>query len=217
MEYKKENFNKHINTIIPNGFNKVGAYCMFQKEMNNRIEIIYYSHRDYFPHRVYIEGVSAEIVFPKVENVLYPLLDKYNIQQRYGKYTMHTALHDIDCIDYSKLNIGIHNDESFQVVAKEVKKIVKYGAIPFFEEYDTLEKVADLLSDKTPEKIVPYMQGAILFPKTILILKIAKHTKFEEKLVEFREVLKQYAEKKEIYKQMLILYDNLFAENIKEL
>lgn len=215
MVYNKENFNKHINTIKPNGFNKVGTYCMFQKEMNNRIETIYYSHRDYFPHGVYIEGISVEIVFPEVENILCSLLDKYNIQQRYGNCTIYTALRDIEGIDYSKFDIEIQNDESFQVVAKEVKKIVKYGAMPFFETYDTLEKVADLLSDKTPEEVVPYIQGAILLPKTILILKIAKHTKFEEKLIEFREVLKQYAKKKEIYKQMLILYDDLFAEDLK--
>jgi hypothetical protein len=217
MVYNKESFNKHINAIIPDRFNRVETYCMFQKEIHNHMEIIYYSHRDYFPHGVYIEGASAEIVFPEVESILNSLLDKYNIQQRYGNCTIHAALHNIEGIDYSKFNIEIHDDESFQIVAAEIKKIVKYGAMPFFEKYDTLEKVADLLADKTPEEIVPYIQGAILFPKTILILKIAKHKRFEEKLIEFREVLKQYTEEKEIYKQMLMLYDNLFADDLKRL
>jgi hypothetical protein len=210
----KNIFNSYLSKLVDEDFSFSPDWGKWELCRINRVERINISYREY-PSSFYIEGLSASIIFSEVENVINEMLDKYKIQQKYGDKTIKESLHNIEGIDYSKFNIEIHDNESFQVLSEEMKKIVKYGAIPFFERYQTLKNIADLLADKTPEEVVPYIQGSILLPKTILILKIAKHEKFEEKLIEFRDVLVQYTEKREIYKQMLILYDNLFADDLK--
>jgi hypothetical protein len=212
----KGEFNNCLSKLVNEDFSFDPNLGSWERMRKIRIERINIGYNEY-PGSYYPKGMGAYIKFNDVEDILNKVLDKYKIQQRYGNETIRSVLFNLEGVDYGKFKTKIHDDESFQVVAEEIKKIVKYGAMPFFERFQTLENVADLLADKTPEEVVPYIQGSILLPKTILILKIAKHKRFEEKLIEFREVLKQYTEKKEIYKQMLILYDNLFADDLKRL
>ena len=216
MVYLKENFNKDINTLIPLGFTRVKKYCQFEKKYDNRVETIYYSHRDYPPHGFYIDGISAEIYFYEVEEILKRYLEKYNIQNNYGNSTIHKSFVGIDKVDYTKFKIEIHDEATFNEVAAEVKKIVEYGAMPFFEKYETLTDVANLLATATIEEIVQYIQGGILLPKTVLILREANHPQYFERLKEFYIVLKEYA-KQERYASLLKLYEDLFSEDLKKL
>jgi hypothetical protein len=186
------------------------------KKLHDRQEVIDIGYRTYYPNMFQLYTPFLYIYFNEVETILGEYLKEYDIKNIWGiSRTIQRSLRDIEGIDYSKFETKIHDEESFQIVAEEIKKIIEYGAMPFFEKYSTLESVANLLSDKKPEEIVPYIQGAILFPKTILILKLAKHTTYEEKLIEFREALAIYAKKKEIYKQILMIYDDLFSEDLK--
>ena len=213
MVYNKKDFNRHINTIIPKSFSQVKTYCMFQKKIDDRMEIIYFPHRDYFPHGVYMEGVSVEITFPKVENVLRSVFYKYNIQQKYNNSTVHTALNNIKDINYLKFETEIHDDASFQVVAEEVKKIVEYGAIPFFEKYQTLEEVHNYAMSLQVDDYPNFFLGDGPF-KLMIIKKIIKQNDYEDYANKMVEVWTKNAIE---YPQYFKDYDKIVVELKKTL
>jgi hypothetical protein len=212
----KNIFNKNLGDLVNDDFAFNADLGKWERQKANRIEQIFIGYNEY-PGSYYPKGMSVSIKFTEVEDILNKVLDKYQIQQRYGESTVHSVLHDIADVDYDKFKIEIHDESSFQTVAEEIKKTVEYGAWPFFEKYSTLDKIADLLVDKEPEEIVPYIQGSILFPKTILILKETKHPLYKEKLMKFQKVLEQYVRKEDRYKQMLNVYNDLFSKDLKVL
>jgi hypothetical protein len=106
-------------------------------------------------------------------------LDKYNIQQRYGNCTIHTALHNIKGIDYSKFNIEIQDEASFQIVAEEIKKIVKYGAMPFFEKYQTLEKVWEDMENMEGREMANFIAQPLPI-RRMIIKKLCKDKDYEQ-------------------------------------
>ena len=219
MVYLKEHFCKDIELLKPEGYNVKYSFgsVRFEKKEKDRLLRIGIGYNEYFPHSAIIKGVSAYIYIEGVEDVFSCFLDKYKIPKSYGDSTIRQSLMVVDEVNYSVFDSEIHDEKSFQIIAKELTKIIDYGALPFFEKHDTLEKVADLLSQKKPEEVVPYIQGAILFPKTILILRLARHPQFKEKLLEYRRVLELQAKKNEVYKNMLLVYDDLFSEDLKDL
>lgn len=218
MVYNKSDFKKHIETIKVNGFkikSAIQAY-LYEQKKNDRIETITISYRSYAPHGFYVDGVSASIYFNAVEEIIDPLLEKYQIKGQYGNTTIRKSFVRLTNVDYSKFQLEINNEASFNTVAEEIKQILNFGVMPFFEQYNSLLQVADLLAGKKPEEVVPYIQGPILFPKTILILKLTKHSSFMNKLKEYYDVLVIQSEKHEVYMQMLAIYKDLFFEDIKE-
>jgi hypothetical protein len=54
-------------------------------------------------------------------------------------------------------------------------------------------------------------------PKTVLILKLSKHPYFKKKLIEFYAIIRQYSQKNTESLPYLGLYNELFAEDLKEL
>jgi hypothetical protein len=113
-------------------------------------------------------------------------LDKYNIQQRYGNCTIHTALHNIKGIDYSKFNIEIHDEASFQIVAEEIKKIVKYGAMPFFERYQTLEEIHNYANQLSLEEYSRFFSGYGSLKMVIIkkLLNIDDYENYSYKMIQ---------------------------------
>lgn len=138
-----------------------------------------------------------------------------NFKINNDQYTVGKSLQAMEDINYKMFETDIHDEASFLLVANEVKKIIEKGVLPFFDKYSSLQSVADLLADKKPEEIVPYIQGPILLPKTILILRESRHPEYRKKLKEFFIVLKEYAEKKESYKPFLGVFNELFSEDLK--
>lgn len=188
------------------------------KKLQDRQEEIIIGYRTFYPNMFQIYRPSVYIYFDIVENIIEESVQKCNIQKTWGDGgTIHTTLNGVLDIDYNVFETKISDENNFRLVSDEIVKLVEKGAMPFFEKYQTLKDVADLLADKTPEEVVPYIQGVILLPKTILILKMSNHPMYKEKLIEFRKVLATYVNKKDIYKQMLIVYDDLFADDLKGL
>lgn len=213
MVYLKNVFESQIQSLCPEGFEKDKNLSLFKRVEKTNIKRIHISVNEYFPHSAQVVGVSVDIKFDATENILNPLLLKYNLTE--GISTIGKVMNDVKDVNYSVLDTEIYNDVTFNIVAVEIKKILDIGVLPFFEKYNSLYNVASLLSDKKPEEIVPYIQGAILLPKTVLILKQVNHPNYKNKLVEFYQVLLQYAEKKESYRVFFKIFNELFGGDLK--
>jgi hypothetical protein len=215
MIYTKEDFKRDIHQVGIKDFELKGVVqgWLFVRDLHYRSEKINISYRDYAAHGFYIDGVSVGITFTEIENILNPLLLKYGVAK--DTSTISKVMNNVNGINYSVFGTEINSQATFNIVATEVKKILDIGVLPFFEKYNSLHSVADLLYDKKPEEIVPYIQGAILLPKSILILKQAGHPNYRNKLTEFHQVLIQYAERKDIYKLYLKIFNELFEEDLK--
>ena len=212
MVYNKADFKQHIETIQIGGFklkSAVQAY-LFIRRQSDRTETITLSYRSYAPHGFYIDGVSVDIYFNEVENIL----EQHDLGEEY-KSTFGKAFQDLQDVDYQKLSTEINSDESFAIVKSVIEKIIEKGVKPFLSRFTTLEEIAIFLADKKFEEIVPYIQGAILLPKTVLIMKLAKHPDFKKRLVEFRNVLLDYANTNNKYQILLNKYDTVFADDLK--
>ncbi len=213
---KKEEFKINISKLLlDNSFMIQGdsQTIIFKQDKGISKREIVFGYMDFSPSGFRFRYPFIKVLFRNVEDILksvYTRLNKNYIESG----TIHKVLNKLEGVDYSVLEMTIDSNETFQKVEVEIQKIIQDGAIPFFEQYDTLEKVADLLADKTPYEVVPYIQGAILFPKTILILKLTNHPNFNEKLIEFYEVLKEQAEKKDTYKDILAVFMELFKEDL---
>ena len=217
MVYNKADFKNYISALEIEGFeleSAVQAYLFVRKKADRR-ETITISYKDYSPHGFYIAGVSADRFLNEIEDILASLLLKHGIKEAY-RSTIGKSFQGIEGINYDAFNIEVNSEPSFNEVIGEVKKIVDEFALPFFDKYNSLGNFADLLADKKPEEIVPYMRGPILLPKTVLILREAQHPEYKNKLNEFFLVLGQYAEIKESYRPFLSVFKEMFSRDLED-
>ena len=187
------------------------SWTQWYEDRSNRIIIGYGGYPD--AYRIYTP--TADIYFDEVENYLSPFYKKHNIQET-SQSTIRKVFQDLKDVNCTILETKIKDDESFNTVKREIQKIINEGALPFIKKYSSLKSVSELLAFKSAEEIVTYIQGAKLLPKTVLILKLSGHPQFKEKLIEFYGILKQYAQKKSIYLSYLNLFNELFAEDLKD-
>jgi hypothetical protein len=174
----KNIFNKNLRDLVNDSFAFNADGGKWERQKENRIEQIFIGYNEY-PGSYYPKGMSVSIKFMEVEDILNQLLDKYQIQQRYGESTIHSVLHNIAGVDYDKFKIEIHDESSFQTVAEEIKKIVEYGALPFFEKYSTLEKVFEAM-EQMPIKQMAKFIGQPLPQRRMVIKKLCKDIHYEE-------------------------------------
>jgi hypothetical protein len=142
------------------------------------------------------------------------LLESHGLGKEY-KSTFGKAFQDLQGVDYEKLSTEINSKESFAIVENEIVNIFEKGVKPFLSRYTSLEEIADFLADKKPVEIVPFIQGSILYPKTVLIMKLAKHPNFQKRLIEFRNILSENVDASPRYPILLEKYDTLFSEDLK--
>lgn len=212
MVYNKEDFKKHIETIKIDGFklkSAVQAY-LFTRKQNDKTETITISYRSYAPHGFYIDGLSADIYFNEVEEIL----EKHELGQEY-KSTVGKSFQSIEGINYELLKTKINSDESFAIVKSEIENVLEKGVKPFLSRFSSLEEIANFLVNKKPVEIVPYIQGSILYPKTVLILKLANHADFNKRLIDFRNILIDNVDENKRYPILLKKYDKLFETDLE--
>ncbi|RPH25462.1 MAG: hypothetical protein EHM93_19970 [Bacteroidales bacterium] len=182
MVYNKADFKKHIETLQIAGFkikDTVQAFLFIRKQ-HNRIETITISYRDYAPHGFYIDGVSVDIYFEEVENILALTNEKLNIRSRYGKTgTIQRVFTKLPDINYSVFESEINNESAFNQVAVEVEKIIRLGALPFFEQFRTLQNVIEESEKMVLEEMANFI-GQPLPQRRMIIKKLCKDPHFEE-------------------------------------
>lgn len=214
--YTKKDFENQMQTLQFKGFNfkKEVQGFSWKQEIDSRVNQIIIGYKVY-PGSFYMQTPFVSILFIEIENILKNSCENSGIRQDYSQYTIHAQLGNLQDVNYQVFDTEINDETTFLLVANEVKKVIEKGAFPFFDKCNALPMVANLLADKKPEEIVQYIEGPILLPKTILILREANHPEYKKKLNEFFLVLKQYADKKESYRPFLNVFNNLFSDEIK--
>ncbi|HEY9007324.1 MAG TPA: hypothetical protein VIM75_14385 [Ohtaekwangia sp.] len=169
MTYNKEDFYKHVATIVPKGFNMVKDSCMFERLFSDRKEIIHFSHNDYFPHGVFIKGVIVKTYYNKVEELMMKAFHDTGIERLHGDTgTITQLLTSIEDVNYQILDTEISNNVTFDIVAIELKKIVEKGAFPFFEYYKTLQVLYEETEKMELEKMADFIGQPLPFRRMII-------------------------------------------------
>lgn len=162
--------------------------------------------------RYFLQIPFASIRFHAIEDKINKTSNELGIVVNESDYTIKSKSLEINEFNYSVFETRIDNQEIFEAVFEAEKKYLQKSIFPFFDKYQNLNNVADLLSTLKPQEVVPYIHGAKLFCKTIFILKETNHPKFAEKRNEYHSVLKAQASKKEVYAEQLKLFEALFFE-----
>jgi len=181
----KSKFNDYLSKLVDESFSFNSDWGTWERFKETRIERINIGYNEYLGS-YYLKGMGVYIRFNEVEDILNKVLDKYKIQQRYGDETIRSVLNDIEGIDYNKFNMEIHDESSFQVVAEEIKKIVEYGAMPFFEKYKTLEVIHNHAKQLSLDEYSQFFSGYGSFKMMIIkrLLKINDYEDYSKKIVQ---------------------------------
>jgi len=214
MVFLKEDLIKCVETTKPEGFELIyhtGVihFVNLNSLSENRIGITF-AH--YFPHSITFTGISNSITYKIIEDILFQ--NSKNLGLEYSSASSFRSSVGSNSSKYSVVDKKIESESQFLELKPNIEYIINNYCLPFFEKYQDLYNVAELLSSLKPQEVVPYIQGAKLFCKTILILRESNHPRFQEKRDEFYEVLKKQANKKEVYKQQLKLFESLFYSEV---
>ena len=179
MVYTRASFNGHVKSIVPDGFSQVGSESMFERIFADRKEVIYYSHSDYFPHGVYVQGVIVKTYFFKVEELLDKMFIASSVKNSYGDTgTISKSLINIEGINYKAFDIEIKDDDTFSSVASEIKKLIQKGAMPFFERYQTLQVVFEETENMPIEQMSNFIGQPLPF-RRMMIKKLCNDPGYE--------------------------------------
>jgi hypothetical protein len=208
--YNKQDFYKHISSIKPKGFYFSKNAPVFVREGDDCKVFINIQSREYYPHGCFIDGVSVHIVFNSVESILKPLYIEEGIHNS-DNYTIKNSLLNIKGVNYERFEQEVNSDISFSNIVNDLNLLIS-AALMFCDKFTTVSDVAEFLSDKKANEIVDWIQGSILFPKTVLILYIAKHAEFNNKREEFYELINVQASRKRQSVPHLNVFKKLFYE-----
>ncbi len=217
MVYNKENFKKQVEQLNPKGFEMESSFgsIRFVKKEQSRVLTIGVGYNEYFPHSAVIKGVSADIYIYDIENIINPILDKYGIEQRYGETTIIRSFRTLEGIDYSKLDVEINDDKTFNEVAEVVEKIISDGALLFFERFKDIKSVSEQLAVMSEEEVSNFIVG-IVGIKVPLIKKLAHAPDFQIELENRNRFYSSEVFKyPKYFKDHEKVFNEIFAEDLK--
>ncbi|TNV71533.1 hypothetical protein FGO68_gene10986 [Halteria grandinella] len=206
------------NAILLDGFkfgHDVTAFY-WQKEADGVINRIEVGYRKY-PGSFYLHTPLAMVKFNEMEDIIHEYIQKYGIENSYGEYTIQSRFRDLPEVDYSKFDIEIHDEASFNEVVTEVNKIIEYGAMPFFEKFKTLQDVNKSLNEMDEVEISRFVSG-IVGIKIPLIKKLINASDFKDELLKKKE---WYIDREEFknhrhFKDHDLVFNDLFSEDLRE-
>jgi len=182
MVYNKADFKKHIETLQIAGFKVKSAVqaFLFVRKQKDKTETITVSYRDYAPHGFYIDAVSSDIYFNKVEGFLSESFNKTKITSRWGETgTITKVFVNLQTVDYSAFDTEVNDEASFMKVAREIEKVFNIGALPFFEKYNALEKVWEETEKMPIEEMVKFIGQPMPF-RRMIIKRLCNDANYEE-------------------------------------
>jgi hypothetical protein len=216
MAFNKKELDQSFKSFSIDGFifkKEIMGYS-WTKEYSNRKEKIIIGYRGY-PDSYVIYTPTVDIYFNEVENIINPLLDEFNIQNRYGNTTIQKSLIKIEGVDYSKLETEINNQSTFDMVTDEINKIISLGAMPFFEKYTSLKTVNEDLTEMSEDELSNFISG-IIGVKLPLIKKLTYSSDFKTELLERNAFYIGEAFKyPQYFKDHEKVFDALFSEDLK--
>lgn len=212
--YIKETFIKDIEELLPQNFTSLHdfGYTGFINETGNCTQTISFGYTEYFPHTAEFVGISAHVDFKDYEAILENAQKELNIPiTKRNTIRMSIAHCTIDA--HKSVIKKVSSSKDFDSIKADFNKIVLGPTREFFNENSTIDKISKKLEPLQPKDVVQFIQGAPLFSRTILILKLGKSPLYEEKCKEYRDVLLNQVDKtkKESYRNELKLFNYLFA------
>jgi hypothetical protein len=190
---------ERVSNILPDfKFKKVPGGCSFSRpnRLLNRVDILGFSINNY-GNQHSLNSIYTGIAFNEVEDIVNPLLVKYKLFDKAiinNSTTVSVSMGTKNTIGYDFLiNSTIQDDESFEKVFDPVTRLIHQDVLPFFLQYSNLGVLANKLAELSPKEILPFIFGPQLFLKTVAILCLANHTKYEARKNEFFEELKTRA------------------------
>lgn len=182
MVYNKKDFDKAIIQLKPEGFEMVSSFgsTRFVKKEINRTLIIGIGYNEYFPHGAYVKGVVVSIYYDNVEKLMNRLFTETQITNLSGDSgTISRSLFDIGGINYSVFETEISNNETFGIVALEIKKLIDKAALPFFEDYKTLQKVFEDTEKMEIERMANFIGQPLPF-RRMIIKKLCNDSRYDD-------------------------------------
>jgi len=125
-------FNSKLSDYIP-GFEFLSDRWEWRQKEANRVLRIFISYDNYSPGYFKWSGMGGGIIFSEIEDILTPILKKYDINTLYHDNTVKIVYKNISEIDKTVFMQPITDDDSFSSVAIEIKKLVDEGAFPFLQ------------------------------------------------------------------------------------
>lgn len=121
MVYLKNVFESQIQSLCPEGFEKDKNLSLFKRVEKTNIKRIHISANEYFPHSAQVVGVSVDIKFDAIENILNPLLLKYGLTESIS--TIGKVMNDVKDVNYSVLDTETRRNRSLYSRSHLIAKI----------------------------------------------------------------------------------------------
>lgn len=139
--WNKSIFNNNLSNIVVHNFKFISEWGKWELKEENRTLNIHIGYNEYYGSSFYVKGISADIYYPEVENVLENFKKIHFPDKHFGHGTIRKSFINLPNIDYSKFEIEIKDENSFNDVAREIKQIIEIGALSFFEKFNNLDTV----------------------------------------------------------------------------
>ena len=186
----------------------------FEDKFTFEFPIVYYENQDYI-FNLNIDssdlGLTSlgkpEIVFKNIKKGVNLILDKYNIIYSKWNSGLQNPKNWIADVSYLHTN---SEDELVQVIGEEIIPYIRDYCIPFWEEYQDLNKVVELISNT--QELSTIFSGEVDF-EVIALLWLNKSYLYHEKKDEFLKNQQELADYSLEYK----MYPKAFSELIDSL
>lgn len=180
MAFNTNDLDKSFESFSVEGFRfrkEVMGYS-WSIENSDRIEKIIIGYGGY-PDSFRIYTPVVETSFHEVEFLLERVYKQSKVQGLYNHTTIHQSLINIVGVNYQLFETEINNDDTFNLVASEIKKMIQNGAIPFFKKYQTLNAVFEY-TEKMPIEQMSNFIGQPLPFRRLIIKKLCNDSTYEE-------------------------------------
>lgn len=184
-----------LKTITPPGFKLkkgAGAYYWERKTQDVVFRVTVTLRK--FSSGLEFQTPTCRVYFPEVQEVLTQALVKimgappagpdYNIRRPIDE------AHHVDGIDYRIFTKSMVTLEDARSVIKEIERYNTVVSLPYFKGLDSFSKVAEFLVNLELLQVPQHVVGEYAHHFAYLIIKEAKHPRFEEKRDEVFAFLK---------------------------
>lgn len=180
MAFNKKELDQSFKSFSIDGFTfkkEIMGYS-WTKEYLNRTERIIIGYRGY-PDSYVSYTPTVTIYFPEVENILENFKKVHFPDKHFGNGTIHKSFVKLQNIDYSKFEIEIKDEKSFNEVALEIKKIIEIGALPFFKKFNDLMTVFEITETMEIEEMADFIVQP-LPQRRMVIKKLCNDSNYQE-------------------------------------
>lgn len=170
MAFNKKELDQSFKMISVDGFTfkkEIMGYS-WTKKHPNREEKIIIGYRGY-PDAYVAYTPTVTIYFPEVEKILENFKNIHFPDKHFGYGTIHKSFVKLQNIDYSKFEIEIKDENSFNEVALEIKQIIEIGALAFFKKLNDLMTVFEITETMKIEEMADFIVQPL--PQRRMVLK----------------------------------------------